>query len=102
MLRKTILILALPLSLSLPSWGAEDASVTSMLYEGASGTAATKQGEVKGGVAASLAQDRDADTSDAENVDCFYQEHANHPSCAKAPKARAADATHGLHQKARN
>lgn len=102
MLRKTILILALPLSLSLPSWGADDASVTSMLYEGAAGKTATKPIETRGDVAASLAQDRDADVSDAENVDCFYQQHANHPACAKSPKAQAPDGTPGLYQKAGN
>ena len=95
MLRKTILILALPLSLSLPSWGADDASVTSMLYEGAATATATKPNAARRDSTESLAQDRIADTGDTENVDCFYQEHANHPSCVKTPQARVADGTPG-------
>jgi hypothetical protein len=95
MLRKTILTLALPLSLSLPAWGADEASVTSMLYEGTAAATATKPNEAGRDLTESLVQDRIADTGDAENVDCFYQEHANHPSCVKTPQARVADGAPG-------
>lgn len=101
MLRKTILILALPLSLSLPSWGAEEIPVASLLYEGAAKPAGAKPSEAPAGVAASVAQGRDADAGDAENVDCFYQQHANHPSCVKLSNAQAPDGTRDLHRRAR-
>lgn len=102
MLRNPILILALSLSLSLPSWGAEENPATSLVYEGAAGIAATTPGEIQGGVAASSTKGRNVDDSVVENVDCFYQQDANQSDCAKAPKAQAQDRTPSLYQKARN
>ena len=100
MLRKTIFILALPLSLTLPSWGADGLLAPASLYIGAAEVNAPKQDEAQGGVAASLAEGRNAGASGAENVDCFYQQYADYPDCLKRSKAQAPDETHGLHQKA--
>lgn len=86
-LRKTIFVLALPLSLSLPAAAADGVSAPASFYMGS----ATKQDAVQEKDAASLAADRGAEASDNANGDCFYQQNASNPDCLKSPQAKAGE-----------
>ncbi|MBI3546624.1 MAG: hypothetical protein HY081_08550 [Gammaproteobacteria bacterium] len=91
--RKTIFVLALPLSLSLPVSAADGVSAPASLYIGTATVSATKQDAAKDKDAAALAEDRGADTNDTASSDCFYQQNANNPDCVKSPQAKAPSET---------